>query len=113
MTTDPTTDLSRRRVLVGAAASAAALGVAAAAGAQSFGNSVAPPTRSFGNPDSPAEGRINAKSPSTLDDPGPQNPALASQLPSFQDPPATDINGIPLLWSAFNHPHQRDQHRGW
>src|SRR5216684_6943934 len=95
-------NLSRREILLGAAASAAALGVSAAASAASFGN-----------PDSPAEGRINGKSPSSLDDPGPQNPALASQLPSFQDPPATDINGMPLFWSSFNIAHKRYQSGGW
>jgi hypothetical protein len=71
-------DLSRREILLGDVASAAALGVSAAASAAAFGN-----------PDSPAEGRINGRSPTSLDDPGPQNPALANQFPSFQDPPAT------------------------
>jgi len=96
------TDLSRRRMLVGAAASAAALGVAATARAGSFGN-----------PDSPPEGRINAKNPTSLDEPGPQNPVLASQFPSFQDPPATDVNGMPLFWASFNNAHKRYQNGGW
>jgi hypothetical protein len=48
----------------------------------------------FGNPDRPPEGKINDKSPTGLDDPGPQNQALASQFPNFQDPPATDVNGM-------------------
>ena len=43
------TDQMRRNFLVGAAASAAALGVSTAGAA------------TFGNPDSPPEGRINAK----------------------------------------------------
>lgn len=30
----------------------------------------------FGNPDEPPEGAINAKSPGSLTDPGPQNPTL-------------------------------------
>jgi len=96
------TNLSRREILLGAAASAAALGVSAAASAASFGN-----------PDSPAEGRINGKSRTSLDDPGPQNPALANQFPSFQDPPATDINGMPLFWASFNNAHKRYQNGGW
>ena len=96
------TDLSRRKMLVGAAASAATLGVAAAARAASFGN-----------PDSPPEGRINGKSPTSLDEPGPQNPVLASQFPSFQDPPATDVNGMPLFWASFNNAHKRYQNGGW
>jgi oxalate decarboxylase len=108
MTADKATDLSRRKVLVGAA-SVAAFGVAASA----FGNADAQATRSFGNPDSPAEGRINGKSPTSLSDPGPQNPALASQFPSFQDPPATDVNGMPLFRSSFNNAHKRYQNGGW
>jgi oxalate decarboxylase len=102
MTSDTVTDLSRRKILVGAAASAAALGVVASARAASFGN-----------PDAPPEGRINGKSRTSLDDPGPQNPALASQFPSFQDPPATDVNGMPLFWSSFNNAHKRYQNGGW
>src|SRR3984957_1540905 len=94
--------LSRREILLGAAASAAALGMAAAARAASFGN-----------PDSPPEGRINGKSPTSLDEPGPQNPVLASQFPSFQDPPATDVNGMPLFWASFNNAHKRFQNGGW
>src|ERR1700722_1832945 len=94
--------LSRRDILLGAAASAAALGMSAAASAATFGN-----------PDSPPEGRINGKSRTSLDDPGPQNPALANQFPSFQDPPATDINGMPLFWASFNNAHRRYQNGGW
>ena len=96
------TDLSRRKVLVGAAASAAALGVAATAKAASFGN-----------PDRPPEGMINAQSPTSRSDPGPQNPAIANQFPSFQNPPATDINGMPLFWASFNNAHKRYQSGGW
>src|ERR1700681_498341 len=96
------TNLLLREILLGAAASAAALGVSAAASAATFGN-----------PDSPAEGRINGKSRTSLDDPGPQNPAIANQFPSFQDPPATDINGMPLFWASFNNAHKRYQNGGW
>src|SRR5258708_2783299 len=92
----PMSNLSRREILLGAAASAAALGVSAAASAATFGN-----------PDSPPEGRINGKSRTSLDDPGPQNPALANQFPSFQDPPATDVNGMPLFWASFNNAHKQ------
>src|SRR6202048_4291332 len=94
--------LSRRDSLLGAAASAAALGMSAAA-------SAAP----FGNPDTRPQGRITEKSRTSLDDPGPQNPALANQFPSFQDPPATDINGMPLFWASFNNAHKRYQNGGW
>jgi oxalate decarboxylase len=97
------TNLSRRKLLVGASASAAALGVAGIAGA----------TATFGNPDRPPEGRVNDKSPTGLDDPGPQNSALAGQFPSFQDPPATDVNGMQLFWASFNNAHRRFQNGGW
>ncbi|PLZ01704.1 cupin [Burkholderia sp. WAC0059] len=96
------TDLSRRKMLVGAAASAAALGVAATAKAASFGN-----------PDHPAEGAINAKSPTSLSDPGPQNPALAGQFPSTQNPPPTDVNGMSEFWASFNNAPKRIQNGGW
>jgi oxalate decarboxylase len=96
------TDLSRRNILVGAAASAAALGAAVTAKAASFGN-----------PDRPLEGRINASGPNAQSDPGPQNPNLANEFPSFQDPPATDVNGMPIFWSSFNNAHKRFQSGGW
>src|SRR5258707_8202487 len=97
----PMSNLSRREILVGAAATAAALGVSAAAAAASFCN-----------PDSPGEGRINGKNSTSLNDPGPQNPALANQFPSFQDPPATDVNGIALFLASFNNAHKRYQNGG-
>jgi oxalate decarboxylase len=100
-------NLSRREMLLGAAASAAALGVAGAASAATVGN----PT--FGNPDMPPEGRINDKSPTGLTDPGPQNQALANQFPSAQDPPATDVNGMQNFWASFNNTHRRFQNGGW
>lgn len=96
------TDLKRRKLLIDAAAGAAALGLAGTAGAQTFGN-----------PDRPLEGKLNAKSPSSLSDPGPKNPVIASQFPSFQDPPPTDINGMPLFWASFNNAHKRYQNGGW
>ena len=93
----------RRDFLTGAAAaSAAALGAVGVAAAATFGN-----------PDTPPEGRINGRSATSLDEPGPQNPVLASQFPSFQDPPATDINGMPLFWASFNNAHKRYQNGGW
>src|SRR6202790_977730 len=94
--------LSRRDILLGAAASAADLGMSAAASAGTFRN-----------PDAPPQGRINGKSRTSLSDPGPQNPALANQFPSFQDPPATDISGMPLFWASFNNAHKRIQNGGW
>lgn len=97
------TDQLRRQVVFGTAASVAALGVVTAAAKAA----------SFGNPDTPPEGRINVQDPTSLSEPGPQNPALAKQFPSFQDPPATDINGMPLFWASFNNAHKRYQNGGW
>lgn len=68
---------------------------------------------SFGNPDEPAEGAINAKAPGNLADPGPQNPALGSQFPSAQFPPATDVGGMPTTWASFNNAPKRIQNGGW
>lgn len=67
----------------------------------------------FGNPDRPAEGAINAQLASSKTEPGPMNPALASQFPDFQNPPATDVNGMPLFWASFNNAHKRIQDGGW
>ncbi len=94
--------LSRRSILTSSAAGCASLAVAAAAQAQSFGN-----------PDMPPEGAVNAHAPTGLTDPGPQNPALAGQFPSFQNPPATDVEGMPLFWASFNNAHRRIQNGGW
>jgi oxalate decarboxylase len=96
------TDLMRRKILATAAASAAAMTVASSTNAASFGN-----------PDLPPEGRINGRSPTSLNDPGPQNPGLADQFPSSQNPPATDINGMPEFWASFNNMHKRYQNGGW
>ena len=90
---------SRRGLLV----AASAVGAAGAARAASFGN-----------PDSPPQGSVNARgTPTGLTNPGPQNPALANQFPSFQDPPATDVDGMPLFWASFNNAHKRIQNGGW
>src|SRR4030081_2513436 len=94
-------NLLRREFLIHTATAAAALGVATSAKGASFGN-----------PDSPPEGRINGKSPTSLDDPGPKNPALADQFPSFQNPPPTDVNGMPQFWASFNNAHKRYQNGG-
>jgi oxalate decarboxylase len=67
----------------------------------------------FGNPDQPAQGAINGKGPGNLSDPGPQNPALGSQFPSAQFPPATDIGGMPMDWASFNNAPKRVQNGGW
>ena len=95
-------DLSRRNLLT---AGALVGGVAAASAA------AAAPV-GFGNPDRPGEGRINT-TPGAFSEPGPQNKVLASQFPSFQDPPPTDVDGMDLFWSSFNNAHKRVQSGGW
>ncbi|MFM0631187.1 cupin domain-containing protein [Paraburkholderia xenovorans] len=96
------TDLSVSKVLVGAAASAAALDAAATVDAASSGNQ-----------DRPREGRINAKSPTSMSGPGPQSRTLAGQFPSFQNSPATHVNGMPLCWTSFSNAHTHYQNGGW
>src|SRR5438445_5143059 len=68
---------------------------------------------SFGNPDQPPQGAVNAKGPGNLKDPGPQNPALGSEFPSAQFPPATDVGGMPMDWASFNNAPKRVQNGGW
>ncbi|MGY3617308.1 oxalate decarboxylase [Bradyrhizobium sp. USDA 10063] len=68
---------------------------------------------SFGNPDEPPQGAINAKSPGSLTDPGPQNPAIAKQFPSAFTPPPTDVGGLPTTWASFNNAPRRIQNGGW
>ena len=93
-------DRSRREIL--------ALG---AAGGVIFAASAAH-AAGFGNPDQPAQGAINA-TPEAFANPGPQNPAMESQFPSFQNPPATDVGNMPMNWSSFNIMPKRVQAGGW
>jgi oxalate decarboxylase len=95
-------NLSRRNILTATTVVGAVAAVSAAAKAASFGN-----------PDLPPEGSINVRNPGALTNPGPQNPTLAGQFPSFQDPPATDVNGMDLFWASFNNAHKRIQDGGW
>src|SRR5918996_5046494 len=90
--------ISRREVL--AASAAGALVTTAARAAE------------FGNPDEPPQGAINATNPASLTDPGPQNPAIASQFPSAQSPPPTDVGDMPLFWASFNNAPNRIQNGG-
>jgi oxalate decarboxylase len=48
-----------------------------------------------------------------LTDPGPQDPGLAGFEPSFLNPPATDVNGMPQFWASFNLVPKRIQNGGW
>ncbi len=90
---------SRRDLLAVSAAGAAMVGSAQAA--------------TFGNPDEPPQGAINAKTPGSVTDPGPQNPDLGKQFPSAQFPPATDVGGLPMDWASFNNAPKRIQNGGW
>ncbi|WP_050420578.1 oxalate decarboxylase family bicupin [Bradyrhizobium tropiciagri] len=92
---------SRRKILRASAAGAVMTATAAAQAA------------TFGNPDEPAQGALNAKGPGNLEDPGPQNPAISSQFPSAQFPPATDVGGMPMDWASFNNAPKRIQNGGW
>jgi oxalate decarboxylase len=91
---------SRRGVLAFGAAGAVAAAASAANAA------------SFGNPDEPPQGALNADAAS-LSDPGPQNPALASQFPSSTNAPATDVGDMPQIWASFNNANKRIQSGGW
>ena len=94
--------VSRRGVLAAAAAGTVATAAAAANAA------------SFGNPDEPPQGQINTTAnPSSFTDPGPQNPALASQFPSAFSPPPTDVGDMPMFWASFNNAPRRIQNGGW
>jgi oxalate decarboxylase len=91
--------LSRRNIL--ATAAAGALSAAAARAA------------TFGDPDQPAEGAVNVINPKALTDPGPQDPSVAGNEPAFQNPPPTDVNGMPQFWTSFNLAPKRIQNGGW
>jgi oxalate decarboxylase len=93
-------DLSRRKLLALSAVGGAVVAAGTAHAA------------TFGNPDAPAEGAINS-TPGALSTPGPQNPALEGQFPSFQNPPATDVGNMPMMWSSFNIMPKRIQAGGW
>src|ERR1700723_2412375 len=91
--------LSRRNILATAAVGAMSAAAARAA--------------DFGNPDQPPEGSVNVTNPKALTDPGPQDPSLAGNEAAFQNPPATDVNGMPQFWSSFNLSPKRIQNGGW
>jgi oxalate decarboxylase len=96
------TKLSRRGILAaGAAGSVATIAASAQAAA------------TFGNPDMPPQGAPNAANPQSLTDPGPQNPELAKNLPSFLNPPPTDVGDMPMFWNSFNIAAKRIQNGGW
>jgi len=94
--------LSRRSILAAGATGGVIMTAAAAQAAGAV----------FGNPDLPPQGAINATA-AAISDPGPQSPAMADNLPSFVNPPATDVGGMPQFWSSFNIAPRRQQAGGW
>ncbi len=93
--------LSRRSILAAGAAGGSVVVTAAAHAAGVFGN-----------PDSPLQGAINS-TPGANSDPGPQNPTMADNLPSFENQPPTDVGSMPLFWNSFNIAPKRIQSGGW
>jgi oxalate decarboxylase family bicupin protein len=76
--------------------------------------SIAANAQTFGNPDLPPQGAINTRdNPASATDPGPQNPALASQFPDAFSPPPTDVGDMPMFWASFNNAPRRIQNGGW
>jgi oxalate decarboxylase len=91
-----------RRNMLAAAAAGGVLGAGAARAAQ------------FGNPDSPPEGPAAIKgNPHSASDPGPTNPAFASQFPASEMPPSTDHGDVPNFWFPFDNASRRLQDGGW
>ncbi len=93
--------LSRRRVLASTAAGGVALAATAARAA------------SFGDPDLPPEGAVNVTNPNALAIPGPHDGGLADMMPTFTDPPPTDVGSMPEFWASFNLAPRRIQDGGW
>ena len=94
--------MSRRGLLGASAAGGLLVGAASRVKAQTYGN-----------PDLPPQGAINAQNRASISDPGPQNPALASQFPSAQSPPPTDVGEMHMPWASFNNAPRRIQNGGW
>jgi oxalate decarboxylase len=86
---------------------------AGAAGGVATVAAAAQAATTFGNPDLPPQGAINAVQSGSVTDPGPQNPALANNLPSFLSPPPTDVGSMPVFWNSFNIAPKRIQDGGW
>lgn len=91
-------DFSRRNVLAAGAAGGLATFAASADAAGTFGN-----------PDVPPQGAIDTTNPQSLTDPGPQNPALANNLPSFLNPPATDASLQSVSRTVVGHAKSRSR----
>ena len=93
--------LSRRGVLAATAAGGAAMTATLARAA------------TFGNPDQPPEGAVNVTNPGALTISGPHDTGLAGTMPTFLNPPATDVGSLPQFWASFNLAPRRIQDGGW
>lgn len=93
--------VTRRGVLAATAASGAAISATIARAA------------SFGNPDLPPQGSVNVTNPRSLTIPGPHDSGLADTMPTFLDPPPTDVGSMPSFWASFNLAQRRIQDGGW
>lgn len=93
--------LTRRGVLAGTGIGGAAIGGKIARAA------------TFGNPDLPPQGSVNVSDPSSLSIPGPHDSSLADTMPTFLDPPPTDVGSMPMFWASFNLAQRRIQDGGW
>jgi oxalate decarboxylase len=91
--------VSRRQVLAATSTGAASVAMARAA--------------TFGNPDLPPQGAINVTEPGALTIPGPHDAALADTMPTFLQPPPTDVGSMPQFWASFNLAPRRIQNGGW
>jgi oxalate decarboxylase/phosphoglucose isomerase-like protein (cupin superfamily) len=93
--------LSRRGVLAATAAGGAAMTATLVRAA------------TFGNPDQPPEGAVNVTNPGALTISGPHDTGLAGTMPTFLNPPATDVGSLPQFWASFNLAPRRIQDGGW
>ena len=101
--------ISRRNILA-LGATGAVMTAATMAGASAAPEKAA---ISFGDPDDPPQGAINATNPTSITDPGPQNPAIRGQFPGAFSPPATNVGDLPMFWASFNNAPRRIQNGGW
>src|SRR5258707_4054985 len=87
--------------------------LAATAGASVLAAAAPAVAASFGNPDEPPLGAINTQgNPSSLSDPGPNNPAITNQFPGAFSPPPTNVGDLPMFLASFNNAPRRIQNGG-
>jgi oxalate decarboxylase len=57
--------------------------------------------------------RARSTLPHGANQPGAQDPSFAGYESAFQNPPPTDVNGMPQFWASFNLAPKRIQNGGW